>query len=103
MNYLNLVGGVGSSYAGPADKIMLAVIIVWSIVWKGLALWRAARDRSVWWFVIFMIVNTLGILEIVYLLFFSKAVMARRAAKKAAIGTGTGTGTGTEAETNIEK
>ena len=35
---------------------------IWSLVWKGLALWKAARVGSVHWFVALLLVNTLGIL-----------------------------------------
>ena len=61
--------GFGSSLTG---GILLFVVVVWSIVWKGLALWKSARASSKVWFVVFLIVNTLGILEILYLYVFSK-------------------------------
>lgn len=48
------------------------LILLWTGVWKGFALWRAARNESVSWFVALLILNTLGILEILYLYVFSK-------------------------------
>ena len=48
------------------------LLMVWSLVWKGWALWIAARREQKVWFVVFMIVNTLGILEIFYIFYFSK-------------------------------
>lgn len=48
---------------------IMAVLIVWTIVWKGLALWKAARAGSKIWFIILLIVNTVGILEIIYYFF----------------------------------
>ena len=51
---------------------MLAVIGIWSIVWKGMALWKSARHGSKVWFVVLLIVNTIGILEILYVYVFSK-------------------------------
>lgn len=51
----------------PGFGITLAVVIIWSTIWKGFALWRAARDESKAWFVILLLVNTIGVLEIVYL------------------------------------
>ena len=51
----------------PGFLIAFAVLGVWSLIWKGFALWRAARDESQVWFVILLLVNTLGVLEIVYL------------------------------------
>jgi hypothetical protein len=56
----------------PGLFIGIAIIAVWSFVWKGFALYRAGANRSVAWFVVFMILNTAGILEILYLFVFSK-------------------------------
>lgn len=53
------------AFALAAPFIIAAVL--WAIVWKGLALWHAARRGQYWWFVILLVVNTLGILEIIYL------------------------------------
>lgn len=67
--------GVGIAVLSVAGLIFLA-LIVWSVIWKGLALWKAARDGSKTWFVILLIVNTLGILEILYIYVFSKKLKA---------------------------
>jgi len=48
------------------------LIIVWSLIWKGIVLWHSARNKQLAWFVVLLVVNTVGILEIIYLLFFSK-------------------------------
>ena len=53
-------GGIGLT--------LLTILLLWSIVWKGLALWKAARRGEKVWFVVFLIVNTAGILEIIYLI-----------------------------------
>lgn len=50
----------------------LALVILWSLVWKGLALWKSARKNSPVWFVIILVINTMGLLEILYLFVFSK-------------------------------
>ena len=47
-------------------------IMVWQMPWKAVALWKAGRNRHVWWFVAIFLVNTLAILEIVYIFAFSK-------------------------------
>jgi methionyl-tRNA synthetase len=52
--------------------LLVATVALWSLIWKGLALWRAARVEQTAWFVILLVVNTAGILEIIYLLFFAK-------------------------------
>ena len=53
-------------------KLFLAVLVIWSIIWKGIALWKAARNNHTVWYVIMLIVNTAGILEIIYIFGFSK-------------------------------
>ena len=50
----------------------LVVAAVWTIPWKGIALWKAARRGEKAWFVIMLLVNTLAILEILYIFIFSK-------------------------------
>lgn len=50
---------------------VLIVLLIWSAVWKGLALWRSSQKNQVAWFVVFMILNTAGILEIIYLYLIS--------------------------------
>ncbi len=52
--------------------LWLLPLLVWSAVWKGIALWRAARNGSLAWFIVMLVVNTAGILEIVYILAFSR-------------------------------
>jgi glucan phosphoethanolaminetransferase (alkaline phosphatase superfamily) len=51
---------------------LIIVAVIWTLIWKGLALWNSARNHQKVWFIILLIVNTLGILEIIYLLFFRK-------------------------------
>jgi methionyl-tRNA synthetase len=48
------------------------VLIIWSFVWKGLALWQAARNGHKGWFVALLLINTVGILEILYIYVFGK-------------------------------
>jgi methionyl-tRNA synthetase len=46
--------------------LIFVVMMLWSLAWKGLALWKSARKDKVW-FIIFLFVNTLGLLEILYI------------------------------------
>jgi methionyl-tRNA synthetase len=59
---------------------LLVIALIWSIIWKGIALWQSARGSQKIWFVVLLITNTLGILEILYLLFWQKE---KREVKKA--------------------
>lgn len=47
-------------------------MVVWSSLWKGLALWHAAKRNEKWWFIALLVINTAGILEICYLVFVVK-------------------------------
>ncbi len=51
----------------PTFILLIPILILWSLWWKGLALWHSAQHKQPWWFAIMLIVNTLGILEIIYL------------------------------------
>ena len=64
----------GFDYAGltAINPIILSILIVWALIWKGLALWYSARNRQKIWFVVVLILNTMGILPIIYLLFFRR-------------------------------
>ena len=64
------LGGNWMFVLGP----FFVVIVLWSIFWKGMALWKAARRGETAWFVALLIINTVGILEILYLYVFSKEV-----------------------------
>lgn len=72
MDYQQFVNvmGYSSMPAGLFTAVML--MVVWSAIWKGIALWKAARNGSKPWFIALLIVNTVGILEIIYIFFFSK-------------------------------
>jgi methionyl-tRNA synthetase len=49
---------------------LLFLALLWTIVLKGFALWHAARNEQKWWFIALLVINTLGILEIIYLIWF---------------------------------
>jgi len=55
-----------------SQAILLAIVAVWSLIWKGLALWQAAGNKDKAWYVALLVLNTLGILEMFYLFVFSK-------------------------------
>ena len=60
----------------PIAGLALLVLVLWSLVWKGLALWRAAKRGEKVWFIVFLIVNTAGILEIIYLFLVTGAKLS---------------------------
>jgi hypothetical protein len=52
--------------------VLIIVLSLWEAVWKGIALWKSGRNNQLAWFICILIFNTIGILPIVYLLFFQK-------------------------------
>lgn len=58
--------------SNPYAKWLFIGLSIWSLIWKGIALWRAGRNSQKYWFIALLIVNTIGILEIIYLKFFQK-------------------------------
>ncbi len=50
---------------------LMVLLLAWSLVWKGFALWKAAHKNQSVWFVVMLVLNTVGILEILYLFVFS--------------------------------
>ncbi len=54
------------------NPIFVVLAIVWTFVWKGFALWRSAELRQKYWFIAILLINTLGILEIIYIFLVAK-------------------------------
>lgn len=60
--------------------ILIIPLAFWSLIWMGLAIWKAARNDHKIWFIVLLLVHTLGILDILYIFVFSK--MGETKAKK---------------------
>jgi methionyl-tRNA synthetase len=65
---------------------LFVLLMLWATAWKGIALWKAARANSVPWFIAIFLINTLGILEILYVFVFSKKQQEGNGAQKKAKG-----------------
>ena len=66
----NPLWAVGFSLLG----ILAAVFIVAILALKGYSLWIAARRNEKWWFIALLFINTLGLLELAYLIFVAKVI-----------------------------
>ena len=51
---------------------VIILLMLWVLPWKGYALWSSAKLGHKWWFVILFLVNTLAILDIIYIFFVAK-------------------------------
>jgi methionyl-tRNA synthetase len=56
------------------NSLILFPLFIWMTIWKGIALWKSARNSHKKWFIFLFLLNTLGLLEIIYIFFFSKKV-----------------------------
>jgi hypothetical protein len=52
------------------------LLAIWSLVWQGLALWRAAKNGEKYWFLALLLIHTAGILDLLYLFVFAKEKLA---------------------------
>jgi len=48
------------------------ILLLWSLLWKGLALWRAGRDGDKGWFIVLLLLNSAGVLDLFYLYFIKR-------------------------------
>ena len=71
MNYEQFLNVAGFSSLPAGFVALFGALAIWSLIWKGIALWKAARNGSKAWFVVMLVLNTVGILEIVYIFFFA--------------------------------
>ncbi len=67
-NYFSISQDLFPSQLG----ILVIIFIIWSMFWKGMALWKSARNSQKYWFLVLLVLNTIGIVEILYLSFFQK-------------------------------
>ena len=68
MNELYFLGGVSQGVV----FILVMLLVIWTVAWKGIALWKSARSSHRNWFIALLIINTVGILDILYIYVFSK-------------------------------
>ncbi len=61
----------------PWVQYVLIVVAIWELFWKGIALWKSAKNNQQYWFVAMLVLNTAGILPIIYLVFFEKKARRR--------------------------
>lgn len=47
---------------------VIALLIIWEMVWKAIGMWKSARNNELGWFIAIILVNSIGILPIVYLI-----------------------------------
>ena len=71
MVYGSFVNFPTGMFSGAAVGL-LVLLGVWDLAWKAWGMWHAARNNQVWWFIAILLLNTIGILPILYIYVFSK-------------------------------
>lgn len=66
MNQLNPM------FALLSNSWVLVPVLIWTLFWKGCALWIASKNNKKLWFWVLLVLNTLGILEIIYIFAIAK-------------------------------
>lgn len=51
---------------------IVVILTIWTYAWKGTALWKAGKNNQPIWFVALLVLNTFGLLEIIYIFGFGK-------------------------------
>ncbi|PIT91798.1 hypothetical protein COU12_01100 [Candidatus Jorgensenbacteria bacterium CG10_big_fil_rev_8_21_14_0_10_54_38] len=62
---------LSEAFFSPGNWIIWLAIL-WSLPWKGMALWKSAKRGKVWWFIALFLINTVGLLDMVYLFIISE-------------------------------
>jgi len=50
--------------------VFLLIASIWSMIWQGIALWHSAQAKQKNWYIAMLVLNTLGLLPIIYLIWF---------------------------------
>jgi NADH:ubiquinone oxidoreductase subunit 3 (subunit A) len=53
---------------------VIIILVIWDIIWKLVAMWYASRNNHLAWYIVLAIINSVGILPILYLFVIRKSV-----------------------------
>lgn len=53
---------------------LIIILAIWDMIWKIVAMWYASRDNQKMWYILLAIINSIGVLPILYLLVIRKGV-----------------------------
>jgi predicted Na+-dependent transporter len=60
---------------------LVIVLAIWSLIWKGFALWKAAHRSEKYWFIALLIINLAGLLEMLYIFVITPWIDSRKGKK----------------------
>jgi hypothetical protein len=47
---------------------VITVLAIWDLAWRGVALWKASKKGQNVWFIVLLVINSVGLLPIAYIL-----------------------------------
>jgi predicted Co/Zn/Cd cation transporter (cation efflux family) len=50
-----------------SNLTLVIILLIWDVIWKVAAMWKAGRDNQLVWFISIAFLNTLGILPAIYI------------------------------------
>ncbi len=77
MNFVGMASYLSTLYTEP----VIYFVFIWTLFWKGFGLWYAGKNKQKYWFIAMFLLNTVGILPIIYLFIFSKTPMGKQCRK----------------------
>ena len=54
------------------------IFVIWDLIWKGIGLWYAAKHHQKGWFIAMLLINLVGLLPIIYLIWFKPKEAAEK-------------------------
>ncbi len=58
------------------------ILLLWELIWKGFALWHSAKNGQKYWFIVVLVVNSFGLVPLIYLVFFKNKKLIKKVKKK---------------------
>ena len=52
--------------------LLVIPLVIWDLTWKGISLWHSSKENSKYWFIAILLVNSAGLLPIIYYFYFRK-------------------------------
>ncbi len=47
---------------------LIYLLIAWETAWTGIAMWKSVKNKHLVWFIVFLVINLIGIPEIIYII-----------------------------------
>jgi uncharacterized membrane protein len=70
------IGGMGVGELGVGILLLIVVVMIWKLIWYGMALYRTIERKQMGWFTVLFVaafvLGDVGILAIIYLLIYKK-------------------------------